>query len=469
MRYFPLFHDLTDAPCLVVGGSEAATRKVRLLRRTEAEIHIVAPEINEELDELVSAGGAHWSPRCFQARDLDDKSLVIVASGDERVDGRISRLARARRLPVNLVDRPAQSSFIVPGMIDRDPVTIAIASGGSAPVLVRQLREKIEALLPARLGALARFADQFRPAVKAVIPGEEGRRRFWSLFFRSGVAESVLQGNERGARERMLGLVNSAPESRGNLTGNVALVGAGPGDPDLLTFRAVRLMQEADVVVYDRLIPQGVLDCVRRDAERIFVGKAKGAHSKSQDEINEILLQQARSGKQIVRLKGGDPFIFGRGGEEQEYLLRHGIDVQVVPGITAATGCAAAAGIPLTHRETASAVTFVTGYARNGLPELDWQALVGERQTVVVYMGLSHAEEIASRLMDKGLPAGTPVAVVERGTLPDQRVLGGRLGDLGDILRRETVQGPALLIIGQVAAAAATDETAVEPLLAQAV
>ncbi|MFD1378583.1 uroporphyrinogen-III C-methyltransferase [Fodinicurvata halophila] len=199
------------------------------------------------------------------------------------------------------------------------------------------------------------------------------------------------------------------------------------------------------------------------------MGKAKGAHSKSQDEINEILLQQARGGKQVVRLKGGDPFIFGRGGEEQEYLLRHGVDVQVVPGITAATGCAAAAGIPLTHRETASAVTFVAGYARNGLPELDWQALAGERQTLVVYMGLSHAEEIARRLMDKGLPAGTPMAVVERGTLPDQRVLGGRLADLGDILRREAVQGPALLIIGQVAAAAATDEPAVEPLLAQAV
>lgn len=469
MRYFPLFHDLTAAPCLVVGGSEAAARKVRLLRRTQAEIHIVAPEINQELSELVSEDRAVWHARRFRARDLDNKSLVIAASGDERIDGRVSRLAMARRLPVNLVDRPAQSSFIVPGMIDRDPVTIAIASGGSAPVLVRQLREKIETLLPARLGALARFADQFRPAVKAVIPGEDGRRRFWSRFFRGGVAEAVLQGDERGARERMLSLVNSAPESRDGLSGSVALVGAGPGDPDLLTFRAVRLMQEADVVVYDKLIPEGILDCVRRDAERLYVGKAKGAHSKSQDEINALLLEQAQAGKQVVRLKGGDPFIFGRGGEEQDYLLRHGVPVQVVPGITAASGCAAAAGISLTHRDMASAVTFVTGYSRSGLPDLDWQALAGGRQTLVVYMGLSHAEEIAARLMDKGLAAATPVAVVERGTLPDQRVLGGRLAELGEILRREAVQGPALLIIGQVAAAAATDETVVEPLLAQAV
>lgn len=454
MRYFPLFHDLRNASCLVVGGTAAAARKVRLLQRTEARIHVVAPELSEELADLAGTGNVQWHARRFRARDLDGVSLVIAASGDERIDGRVSRLARARRLPVNLVDRPAQSSFIVPGMVDRDPVTIAIASGGSAPVLVRQLRERIETLLPARLGDLARFADRFRPAVKAMIPGEDGRRRFWTRFFRGSVAEAVLQGNDRSAAEGMLTLVNSAPESRGNQQGSVALVGSGPGDPDLLTFRAMRLMQEADVVIHDRLVSDGILDCVRRDAERIPVGKAKGAHSMPQEEINRLLVQQVRAGKQVVRLKGGDPFIFGRGGEEQAYLQAHGIMVQVVPGITAATGCAAAAGIPLTHRDMASAVTFATGYSAEGLPDLDWQALASARQTLVIYMGLSNGGEIARRLMDKGLSAQTPIAVVEKGSLPDQRVLGSYLADLGDLLQRESVQGPAVLMIGSVTASA---------------
>ncbi|MGM0561386.1 MAG: siroheme synthase CysG [Pseudomonadota bacterium] len=464
MKYFPLFHDLRDAACLVVGGNEAAARKVRLLRRTEARLHVVAPELNEELAALAASGDVEWHARRFRAKDLEDKSLVIAASGDERIDGRVSRLARARRLPVNLVDRPALSSFIVPGMVDRNPVTIAIGSGGSAPVLVRQLRERIEALLPARLGDLARFADRFRPAVKSVIPGEEGRRHFWSRFFRGPVAEAVLQGDDRRAVDGMLTLVNSAPESRESQRGSVALVGVGPGDPDLLTFRALRLMQEADVVVHDRLISEGILDCVRRDAERIHVGKAKGAHSMSQDEINRLLVQQARSGKLVVRLKGGDPFIFGRGGEEQAYLQAHEIAVQVVPGITAATGCAATAGIPLTHRDMASAVTFATGYSREGLPDLDWQALAAARQTLVIYMGVSNGGEIARRLMDKGLSAKTPIAVVEKGTLPDQRVLGSHLADLGDLLLREQVQGPAVLMIGSVAASAQNLMPAETPL-----
>jgi uroporphyrin-III C-methyltransferase/precorrin-2 dehydrogenase/sirohydrochlorin ferrochelatase len=345
-------------------------------------------------------------------------------------------------------------------------VVIGIATGGAAPVLASRVREAIERLLPARLGRLAEFAASFRTAVKATVPSAASRLRFWDRFFDGPVADQVLAGNERGARERMLTLVNGR-EANEPPRGGVAIVGAGPGDPDLLTLRALRLLQRADVVIYDKLVGPGVLDLARRDAERIYVGKSTGHHSASQDEINALAAAKALAGRRVVRLKGGDPFIFGRGGEELTYLRQHGVAVEVVPGITAALGCAAAVGIPLTHRDHAQAVTLATGQGKDGEPELDWATLARLGQTLVIYMGVGAAGRIAARLVDNGLDPGTPVAVIESGTLPGQKAAYGRLSGLGWLVRQSSIAGPALIVIGRVAALA--DGAALEPEPARAV
>ena len=375
------------------------------------------------------------------------QALVIAATGLDAVDSRVSEAARDAGIPVNAVDRRDLSDFSVPAIVDRDPIVVAVSSGGAAPVLARRLRERIEALLPSRLGDLARFAERFRTSVAAMVPAPS-RRRFWELFFEGPVATRLLAGEGHGAREAMLGLVN-APTRRE--PGSVAIVGAGPGDPDLLTLRALRLLQDADVIVHDRLVGAGVLDLARRDAQRICVGKARGNHSLGQDGINALLAERALAGQRVVRLKGGDPLIFGRGGEEVEHLRRLGIAVQVVPGITAATGCAAAAGLPLTHRDLAQSVTFVTAHARDGEPRLDWRALAAPHQTLVVYMGVAVADRLAARLIEHGLAPATPVAIIENGTLPSQRVITGKLHDLGALVHGRGVEGPAALVIGEVA------------------
>ncbi|HEX9770677.1 MAG TPA: siroheme synthase CysG, partial [Kiloniellales bacterium] len=332
-------------------------------------------------------------------------------------------------------------------------VVIGISTGGTAPVLARRIRGAIETLLPSRLGRLARFAESFRSAVAAFISDGRARRDFWDGFFDGPVARAVLAGDERAAREAMLSFVNRRG-SPGASEGSVAIVGAGPGDPDLLTLKALAALQSADVVVYDRLVGPEILDRARRDAERIYVGKAKGDHAAGQAEINALLLDHARAGKRVVRLKGGDPFVFGRGGEEVEFLRGHGIAVELVPGITAATASAAAAGIPLTHRGLASAVTLVTGHGAEGEPEVDWAALAGSHHTVAIYMGLTTAGRVAERLIAAGRAPGTPVAVVSRATLPDQRIETGRLGELERLVRDRAIEGPALILIGEVVALA---------------
>ena len=451
MRYLPLFADLRGRRCLVIGGGETAAQKLRLLLKTDAEPLVLAATVTPEIAGWARDGAIVVEQRGFRPDDLTKVALVIVAEASDGDAEAIARAAIEAGVPVNVVDRPAQCSVVIPGIVDRDPVLVAIGSAGTSPVLVRRLREKIEALLPVRLGRLAAFAGRFRGAVARAVAKPADRRRFWEHFLDGPIASRLLRGDEQAATEAMLRLINTrqpvAPE-----TGSVALIGAGPGDPDLLTMRALRLMQDADVVVYDALIGAEILDVVRRDAARIDVGKRKGHHRHSQASINRILEQHAKAGRRVVRLKGGDPFIFGRGGEERAYLLARGIDVQVVPGITAALGAAAASGIPLTHRAHASAVTFMTGHGSAGVDPIDSALLSNPRNTVVVYMGVSNAGQISARAIAAGRPRSTPVAVIERATRPDQRVLRGTLAGLGSLVEREAVTGPALLVIGDVTA-----------------
>ena len=461
MNYFPAFFDLKDRPVLLVGGGEAAARRLRLLQKAGARVTLVAPRVREEIAAAIGEGKIAAVRRGFVSGDVNGQAIVFAATGLPAVDERVAEAARTAGVPVNVADHAGLSSFIVPAIVERDPVVIGISTGGAAPVLASRLREAIERLLPARLGRLANFADSFRTAVKATVPGAAARLRFWDRFFDGPVADQVLAGNDRGAREKMLTLVNGRAAAEPP-RGGVAIVGAGPGDPDLLTLRALRLIQRADIVIYDKLVGPGVLDLARRDAERIYVGKSKGDHSKSQDEINALIAGQAQAGRRVVRLKGGDPFIFGRGGEELEYLQRRGIAVEVVPGITAALGCAAAAGIPLTHRDHAQAVTFATGQGKDGEPELDWATLARLKQTLVIYMGVGAAGRIAARLIDNGLDAATPVAVIENGTLPTQRALYGRLSELNSLVRQSGIAGPALIVIGSVTALAEAATPALE-------
>ncbi len=468
MRYFPAFLDLKDRPCLLVGGGAPAARKARLLVKAGARVTVVAPSAGPEAEDLAAQGALHLVRRGFVAGDVGGCAAVVSATGLGEVDARVAEAAHAAGVPVNVVDRPDISSFVVPAIVERDPVVIGISSGGTSPVLARRLRARIEALLPARLGRLARFAESFRASVRAIIPDPVRRQRFWTRVFDGAVAEDVLAGREAAARERMLGLVNrpgaaDGREGPGGPGGVVHIVGAGPGDPDLLSLKALRLMERAEVVVYDRLVAPEILDYLRRDAERVYVGKAKGAHAKTQDQINALLCARARAGQRVLRLKGGDPFVFGRGGEELEYLRRHGVRVEVVPGVTAATACAAALGIPLTHRDHASAVTLVTGHGRDGEPDLDWAALAGPRQTLAIYMGAGTAGRIAARLIAQGLAPATPVAVIENATMADQKTAAGALRDLEALVHDNGITGPALIIIGEVARRAQTVALAERP------
>ncbi len=467
MQHFPAFFALNGRSVLVVGGGATACRKARLLADAGASVLVVAPGLGEEMAALAQEGRVEHRAGPFAPEHLDGQTLVIAATGISAVDAEVSAAAQARGLPVNVVDAPSLSTFIMPALVRRDPITVAISTGGAAPVLARAIRARLEALLPANLGRLARFADGFRGAVKATHGSETERRRFWERFFSGPIATAVLDGDERWARERMLDAVNRKhAEDEG--AGSVALVGAGPGDPELLTLRAVRLLEEADVIVYDRLVGPGILDRARRDATRIYVGKSRGAAEKSQDEINALLLAEARAGKRVVRLKGGDPFVFGRGGEEADYLARHGARVVLVPGITAATACAAAAGIPLTHRDHVQALTFVTGQGRDGEPDLDWAGLASGRQTIAVYMGRATAGRIAEKLIEAGMSPATPAAMIENATLPEQRIETAPLSGLRGLAAADEgrrARGPALFVIGEVVRKA---QAWAEPALRQA-
>ncbi|QNT70989.1 siroheme synthase CysG [Defluviicoccus vanus] len=456
MRYLPICLDLTGRDTLVVGASDAVARKARLLLSVGASVTVIAADKpGRDMAALVDGNALTLHRRSFTEADAIGRAMVIVDTGDRTLDASVAAAARAAGAAVNVIDAPALSTFIMPAIVDRDPITVAISSAGTAPLLARQIRARIEAMLPANLGQLALFAERFRHAVAAVRPDGRMRRRFWERFFNGPIATLVLRGEGRRAREQMLAAINRVDEDALACRGQVVIVGAGPGDAELLTLKAARALQEADVIVYDRLVGADVLDRARRDAEFIYVGKAKGSHARSQAEINDLLVERARAGLRVVRLKGGDPFIFGRGGEEQAFVAERGIVVDVIPGITAALGCAAAAGIPLTHRDVAQAVTFVTAHGRDGEPDLDWPALARGGQTLVVYMGASVAERIAGRLLAAQANPATPVAIIHNGTLADQRVVVCPLAEVTDACVDADAR-PTLIIIGDVVRRAAT-------------
>lgn len=446
MDYLPLFHNLKNRRCLVVGGGEIALRKLRPLLEAGAQVSLVAPDICDGVRDLQS-GQLDLQVRPFVTEDLKGVALVIAATNVAEVNEAISEAAQERQIPVNVVDSPALCSVIFPSIVDRSPVQIAISTGGSAPVLARMLRGKLESLIPASYGALASLANRFRPKVKHAIADENSRRQFWESVFDGPVSEAVYTGDTQLA-ETLLEetIANARPQARGE----VYLVGGGPGDPDLLTFRALRLMQQADIVLYDNLVSEEVLNLVRRDAERIYVGKRAGNHALSQENINRKLGELALEGHRVLRLKGGDPFIFGRGGEEIEHLAEMGVPFQVVPGITAASGCASYGGIPLTHRDFAQSVRFVTGHRKNDKLELDWEHLVSPGQTLVFYMGLNNVGLISQQLIAHGMDPTTPAALIEKGTRPDQKVIIGNLHNLEQRVEEEQARAPTLIIVGGV-------------------
>ena len=447
MDFLPLFHNLRGRTVLVVGGGDIALRKARLLSEAGAVLRVVAPRIESLLSDLVTEGGGHLWLRGYAPGDLSGCVLAIAATDDEPLNEQVSNDAKALGIPVNVVDSPALCTVIFPAIVDRSPLMIAVSSGGDAPVLARLMRARIETWVPSVYGQLAGLAKKFRSQVKARFADVQQRRVFWEEVFQSQIAERALAGQQQEA-ERLLEEKLSGARTR--TLGEVYLVGAGPGDPDLLTFRALRLMQQADVVLYDRLVAPAILDLCRRDADRIYVGKQRAAHAVPQDQINQLLVTLAKEGKRVLRLKGGDPFIFGRGGEEIEELAAHDVPFQVVPGITAASGCAAYAGIPLTHRDHAQSVRFVTGHLKDGSCDLPWSELVAPSQTLVFYMGLVGLPVICQQLIAHGRSADTPAALVQQGTTVNQRVFIGTLENLAERVADEQVQAPTLIIVGEV-------------------
>jgi uroporphyrin-III C-methyltransferase/precorrin-2 dehydrogenase/sirohydrochlorin ferrochelatase len=448
MEHLPIFLSVQDQFCVVVGGGEIATRKVSLLLRAGAHLQIVAPELCPNLAALRDEGRIEHLARGYRDGDLDDAYLAIAATDNAETNHAVAAAGRALGIPVNVVDHPEDGSFIMPSIIDRSPVIAAVSTGGASPVLARLIRSRLESLIPAGYGRLAELAGKFRERVKERFQNPADRRRFWDCILQGRVAERVFSGHMREAEALMEHELGSGALQPG--MGEVYLVGGGPGDPDLLTFRALRLMQQADVVVYDRLVAKAVLDMTRSDAERIYVGKERDKHTMRQEEINQLLADLAKKGKRVVRLKGGDPFIFGRGGEEIDTLASQGVPFQVVPGITAASGCASYSGIPLTHRDFAQSVTFVTGHLKDNTMNLNWNQLAQPNQTVVFYMGLKGLPIISRELQASGMPADTPAALVQQGTTHQQRVFTGTIASLPDIVQRERPKPPTLIIVGDV-------------------
>ena len=444
--YLAAFLDLRGRPGIVAGGGPVAALKVETLLRSGVRVTVIAPELGARLTELTLLGAIRHEPRRFQPGDLVGAEVAIAATDDPAVNEAVATAARSLHIPVNVADNAKLSTFIMPSVIDRPPVQIAISTAGASPVLARKLRTMLEAAIPAGIGRLAAFIGRWRGASKTRHPDPEARRRFWEEIVDGPIADMVLSGNERGAEKALQGEIASPRESKGF----VSLVGAGPGDPELLTLRALRVMQSASVVLYDKLVSPALVDLARRDAERIYVGKERDRHALPQAEINALMVKLAGEGKRVVRLKGGDPFIFGRGGEEIEALFASGIPFEVVPGVTAAAGAAAYAGIPLTHRDYADACVFVTGHLKNGTAQIDLEGVLRPRQTLVVYMGVGALAQICASLVEHGLARSMPCALVEKATLPEQRVLVSTLERIAPEAASEQIRPPALLIVGEV-------------------
>lgn len=447
MDIFPISLKLQQQPCLIVGGGHIAYRKAVLLQKAGAVISVVAPEIEASLLEIVQATAGQYVQAPFNSEiSLRSYRLVIAATNDAGVNRQVFEDCEAENVLVNSVDDPPHCRFMVPAIIDRSPLIISVASNGTSPVLSRQIRTQLEATIPHGMGKLAEFSGKWRSAVKAKITNPDERRIFWEDLYASPLKEQVFNDNLAEADR----LIEQALNEWQKPKGEVYLVGAGPGDPELLTLKALRLMQQADVVIYDRLVSAPIMDLCRRDAEKIYVGKARSNHAVPQEGINALLVKYASEGKRVCRLKGGDPFIFGRGGEEIEELFAAGVAFQVVPGITAASGCSAYAGIPLTHRDYAQSVRFLTGHLKEGSPELPWNELVYENQTLVLYMGLVGLEKICAQLIEHGQRPDMPVALVSKGTTPEQKVVVGTLQDIASKVNEHHIQAPTLTIIGEV-------------------
>ncbi|TPG10218.1 uroporphyrinogen-III C-methyltransferase [Rhodanobacter glycinis] len=451
MKLYPLFADLSRRAVLVVGGGPVAERKIAALLGAQAQVTVNAPTLTPQLQRWTTEGRIAHRPDAFQESWLDRVWLVVAATSDIELNRLIATFAELRRIFVNVVDDAVLSSFHVPAVVDRSPLIIAISSGGEAPMLARLLRERLETLLDHSLGALATLAARLRKRIRVRHPDMAARRRFYESLFAGPVASLLRQGRPDAARQTAEQALASSPVAS---AGSVVLVGAGPGDPGLLTLRALRALNEADVILHDRLVSAEVLDLARRDAERIEVGKQAGYHHTTQDGIHALLLRHAQAGRRVVRLKGGDPFVFGRGGEELEFLREQGIPYEVVPGITAAVACAAYAGVPLTHRDHAQSVRFVTAHCQSSRDTLDWTALAQERQTLAVYMGVAELGGLRARLIEHGRAPSTPFALIENGSRPDQRVITGTLANLAERAAFHAVHSPALLILGEVAALA---------------
>ena len=461
MQQFPLFISLEHRTVLVVGGGSVATRKVRSIIESGAKVQVVSPVLSPKLTQWVSQKLISHESRNYSAGEAANYWLSVAATNDARVNAQVASDAKSADALVNVTDEPNLGNITFASIVDRAPLQIAISTGGHSPILARLVRARIAAFIPNSYGALAKLAGDYRQHIKERFQTLAERRRFWESVLTGPIAQRMLKGDTDGARaqfESSLAENNSVADavasgsstSAATIAGEVYLVGAGPGDPDLLTFRALRLMHQADVVLHDRLVSDDVLSLCPKDAEYIYVGKRRADHAMAQESINDTLVEHAKLGKRVLRLKGGDPFIFGRGGEEIETLADAGVRFEVVPGITAASGCASYAGIPLTHRDHAQACVFVTGHLKQGSLELNWDQLVQPNQTVVCYMGLTALHELCEKLMTNGLPSSTPAALVERGTTQHQRVFTGTVESLPDLVANASVRAPTLIIIGSV-------------------
>ncbi|AYA68050.1 uroporphyrinogen-III C-methyltransferase [Acinetobacter sp. WCHA55] len=447
MDIFPISLKLQQQPCLIVGGGHIAYRKAVLLHKAGAVIHIIAPDIDANLLQLVEESQGQYIQALYPAQiQLNDYRLVIAATDDYAVNTQVFEDCEALKILVNSVDDPPHCRFMVPAIVDRSPLVISVASNGTSPVLSRQIRTQLETSIPHGMGKLAEFSGKWRAAVKAKISSPDERRVFWEDLYASPLKEQVFHDNLAEADR----LIEQALSEWKTPKGEVYLVGAGPGDPELLTLKALRLMQQADVVIYDRLVSPAIMELCRRDATKIYVGKARSNHAVPQEGINALLVEYASKGQRVCRLKGGDPFIFGRGGEEIQELFASGVPFQVVPGITAASGCSAYAGIPLTHRDYAQSVRFLTGHLKEGSPELPWDELVYQNQTLVLYMGLVGLEKICEKLIAHGQRPDMPVALISKGTTPEQKVVVGTLADIASKVEEHHIQAPTLTIIGDV-------------------
>lgn len=454
MEHLPVFMKVTDQPVLVIGGGGVAERKTRLLQEAGARVTLVSPTLSTDLQAQQRQGKMVWLAARYAADQLSLQGwkLVIAATNDEAVNAQVSADCEARNLLVNVVDTPHLCRFILPAIVERGPITLAVSSGGQSPVLTRLLKMRLETLIPQSWARVAQLAADYRQTVKArFVP--EMRRRFWEQMLSGRWADLILQGREAEA-ERSMQLALQQGEEETLRQGEVFLVGVGPGNPELLTLKALQVMQSAEVVLYDRLVPDAIMALVRRDADRIYVGKERANHCVPQDDINAMILRLAQAGKRVVRLKSGDPFVFGRGGEEMQALQAAGVPVQVVPGITAALGCAASSGIPLTHRDHAQALSLITAHTRDGQLDLPWASLTAPRQTLAFYMGLSTLPELSQQLQASGLPADWPVAVIEKGSQPDQRVLKADLATVAERVEQAQMVSPCLVIVGSVASLA---------------